>query len=60
MSLSQNAMSLRSGQIQSDRLMKMDDWWSDEYCRCWYPDDDDQGYCLDCGNWINYRDREHE
>jgi hypothetical protein len=29
-----------------------------ETCQCRYPADNDQGFCLGCGLWINYRERD--
>jgi len=26
-------------------------------CYCRTPSDNDQGFCLGCGRWINYRER---
>ena len=28
-------------------------------CHCAKPQDNDQGICMDCGRWINYRDNSH-
>jgi len=29
----------------------------DAQCLCAEPSDDDNGNCLECGKWINYRER---
>jgi predicted Fe-S protein YdhL (DUF1289 family) len=30
---------------------------NDPSCDCSKPTDDDRGFCLGCGRWINYRER---
>lgn len=36
----------------------MSDHDPDDQCHCVEPSDNDQGFCMVCGRWINYRERD--